>query len=111
MIAMAVGIALIGFLVISTFVYYDLTRKAVLRAEEGARENDGRRMSEDLTAKLGDGDLSVEREWGGSSAITGVIVQCDSGRLVGAACGMTNGTITCGGRGMNETLAVLNASC
>ncbi|ABK77324.1 hypothetical protein CENSYa_0691 [Cenarchaeum symbiosum A] len=82
MIIVAVGITAMAIVILGTFVAYNADRDRVHQVQEASNRIVNERIKEDVEAGLDGKNLTIRDRWGGTSEITGLLVQCDDGRLL-----------------------------
>ena len=85
MIAVAIGIVVIGILMMGMFIMYNDERDRIAQQRETSTEIQGDRIREDVGARLElTGDVNVTNDWGEATQVTGLMVRCDDGRVITA---------------------------
>lgn len=85
MIAVAIGVVIIGIIIMGMFIAYNDDRDRIAQKREASTETQGDRIREDVDAMLGlDGNINFTNDWGEATQVTGVMVRCDDGRVITA---------------------------
>ena len=115
MIAVAIGIVVIGILMMGMFIMYNDERDRIAQQRETSTEIQGDRIREDVGARLElTGDVNVTNDWGEATQVTGLMVRCDDGRVITADEDVripTTGGLIPSETGMGDDIRSLLARC
>lgn len=85
MIAIAIGTVVVGLLIMGMFIAYSDDRDRIEQSRGESTEIQGDRIREDVGGELYlNRTMRLTNEWGAATAVTGVMVRCDDGRVITA---------------------------
>lgn len=83
MIAVAIGVVIVGILIMGMFIVYNTERDRIAHDRETSTEIQGDRIREDVGGTLGlHGNINLTNDWGAATTVNGIMVRCDDGRVI-----------------------------
>ena len=82
-IAVAIGVVIVGILIMGMFIVYNTERDRIAHDRETSTEIQGDRIREDVGGTLGlHGNINLTNDWGAATTVNGIMVRCDDGRVI-----------------------------